>query len=125
MRWRRQLLWLAALGAVAASIFTSSASATTMGRYAVAARWINTPYGATLSVTPSGLAQAMGTPAATGMWNDAFAMAGWRPYSSQVYASMYEQLQCHLWYVFKTPYNLDTWRAQVPWWYELYRRCNP
>jgi Protein of unknown function (DUF2599) len=87
--------------------------------------WWNSAGGWTLSVTPTGLAQSVGTAAAGRVWNDALAIAGTRPFSPQVYASLYEQLQCHLWYTFKTPYNLDSWRPQVAWWYELYTRCNP
>lgn len=81
--------------------------------------------GWTLSITPSGLAQSLGTAATNNVWNDALAIAGRRSLSSQAYSSMYEQLQCHLWYHFKTPFNLDSWRPVVSWWYELYRGCNP
>lgn len=110
-------------GALAFNVGASQpASALT---YANSARWINTPYGQTLSITPTGAAQAIGISAASGVWNNALHLAGTPPYSSAVYASMYEQLQCHLFYKFKTPFNLDTWRPSVSWATELHALCNP
>src|SRR5476649_2163896 len=69
--------------------------------YATSAQWLNRPQGGTLSIT------AIGIPAATGVMNSALSIAGFRPYSQAVYNSLFEQLQCHLFYTFKTPYNLD------------------
>lgn len=88
--------------------------------------WWNPAGGWTLSITPTGLAQAAGTSATSRVWNDALAIAGnrWTGYSDG-YSSMYEQLECHLYFRFKTPYNLDSWRPVVPWWSEVYHRCNP
>ena len=57
--------------------------------------------------------------------SNALALAGFRPYSNAVYSSLFEQLQCHLFYTFKTPYNLDTWRPSVWWPAELWDLCNP
>ena len=94
-------------------------------QYANGAHWISQPRGATLSITPTGLAQSIGVSAASGVWNNALAIAGYRPYSSYVYNSMFEQLQCHLVFRFKTPYNLDTWRPSVSWATELSDLCNP
>jgi Protein of unknown function (DUF2599) len=93
--------------------------------YATSAQWLNRPQGGTLSITPSGIAQAIGIPAATGVMNNALSIAGFRPYSQAVYNSLFEQLQCHLFFKFKTPYNLDTWRPSVSWAYELAKLCNP
>ena len=101
----------------------SAASTRATFTYATSAQWING--GATLSITPSGFAQAVGIPAAQGVWNNAMALAGSRYLTWAQYNSMMEQLQCHLYFVFKTPYNLDTWRPSVSWPDELYRRCNP
>ncbi len=87
--------------------------------------WWNPAGGWTLSITPTGLAQAWGTQATSRVWNDALAIAGTRRLSSYAYSSLYEQLKCHLWYTFKTPYNLDSWRPVVSWWYQLHTGCNP
>lgn len=97
------------------------------GWWAANAWWTWRPaYGGwTLSIAPTGLAQAWGTGATSRVWSDALSIAGMKPLSSYAYNSMYEQLECHLWFTFKTPYNLDSWRPQVAWWYELYRLCNP
>jgi len=96
------------------------------GWWAANAWWTwRSGYGWTLSITPTGLAQAWGTGATSRVWNDALAIAGTKSLSSGAYSSMYEQLECHLYFRFKTPYNLDSWRPQVAWWYELYRLCNP
>src|SRR5665213_3110513 len=61
--------------------------------YATSAQWLNRPQGGTLSITPSGIAQAIGIPAATGVMNNALSIAGFRPYSQAVYNSLFEQLQ--------------------------------
>jgi uncharacterized protein DUF2599 len=99
-----------------------SASALT---YTENAWWTTGPLGATLHVTPSGAAQAIGISAAEAMWAKALEIAGTPPYSREVYDSLYEQLQCHLVIRLKTPYNLDTWRPKVPWPDELRAQCNP
>ncbi|HEV2639181.1 MAG TPA: DUF2599 domain-containing protein [Actinocrinis sp.] len=93
--------------------------------YAVSAHWVNNPLGGTLSIIPTGIAQTIGISAATGVWNNALGMAGVRPYSTAVYNSLFEQLQCHLFFRFKTPFNLDTWRPSVSWAAELADKCNP
>jgi hypothetical protein len=93
--------------------------------YATNAWWVSGPYGATLRITPSGIAQNIGTPAAKGVMNNAIGIAGWPPYSQAVYNSMFEQLECHLFFEFKTPFDLDTWRPSVSWATELHDLCNP
>lgn len=122
----RAVLLLAAtviftLGGAAGS--ASAAPTRTMFTYATSAQWING--GTTLSITPTGFAQSLGTPAAQGVWNNAMALAGSRYLTWAQYDSMMQQLRCHLYYVFKTPFNLDTWRPLVSWWYQLYTGCNP
>lgn len=57
--------------------------------------------------------------------NNALQIAGWPPYSSYVYQSMFEQLQCHLLVRLKTPYDLDAWRPVVSWVTEIRDLCNP
>ncbi|HMI99000.1 MAG TPA: DUF2599 domain-containing protein [Gaiellaceae bacterium] len=104
---------------------TPSRTKRTAGWWARNAWWSWHRAGWTLSVTPSGLAQSWGTASTSRVWRDALAIAGRRSLRSRAYSSLYEQLQCHLWYTFKTPYNLDSWRPVVSWSYELYRRCNP
>ena len=103
----------------------SSGSSGSHPKYVVAARWLARPLGATLSITPTGYAQTVGISAASGVWNNTFTLVPYRPYSSAVYHSLYEQLQCHLFFRFKTPFNLDTWRPSVSWVSELRHRCNP
>jgi hypothetical protein len=125
-RIARAAVVLAAVAAVMIGGVPGGASATPTRAtftYATSAQWING--GKTLSITPSGFAQTLGIPAAQGVWNNAMALAGSRYLTWAQYDSMMEQLRCHLYFVFKTPYNLDTWRPSVSWWYELYTRCNP
>jgi Protein of unknown function (DUF2599) len=121
---------LAAAPANAATASSSSAAETAAHAelsltYATNAWWVYGPYGATLRITPSGVAQALGTSAAQGIMNNALGIAGWPPYSQSVYNSMFEQLQCHLLWRFKTPYDLDTWRPSVSWATEVHDECNP
>jgi hypothetical protein len=121
----RILALLLVLGALLAVGVSTAAPASAL-TYARNAWWTNRPpYGATLSITPSGVAQAIGISAASGVWNNALSIAGVRPYTSAAYKSMFEQLQCHLLFRFKTPFNLDTWRPSVSWAAELRDRCNP
>lgn len=94
--------------------------------YTRSAVWIDGMLGATLSVTPTATARSLGLVAAEGVWNNALAIAGVRPYSQAVYDSMYEQLQCHLVFApYKNVYNLDAWRPKVSWATEIHSRCNP
>jgi hypothetical protein len=110
-----------------ASNQTSAGNLTTQPSltYATNAWWVYGPYGGTLRITPSGVAQAIGLSAAQGIMNNALQIAGWPPYSQSVYNSMFEQLQCHLLVRFKTPYDLDSWRPSVSWATEVYDECNP
>jgi FtsP/CotA-like multicopper oxidase with cupredoxin domain len=87
------------------------------------AQWTNG--GKTLSIMPTLLARTYGESAAAPMMNDALSIAGKRSYSSAVYDSLLEQLECHLFLMVKVPYNLDTWRPSVPWITELAKLCNP
>jgi hypothetical protein len=93
--------------------------------YATNAWWVSGPYGATLKISPSGIARAIGTSVAKRVMNNALSIAGWPPYSTAVYNSMFEQLECHLFLGVKTPYDLDTWRPSVSWATELHDLCNP
>lgn len=102
----------------------SAASIPTL-TYAENAWWVWGPFGGTLRITPSGIAQAIGISAAQGVMNNAVQIAGWPPYSSYVYNSMFEQLQCHLLVRLKTPYDLDSWRPSVSWATEIRDECNP
>ncbi len=123
MRFRLLLITVVSMATFLLGTVTAEpASAAT---YATSAHWIAHPQGATLSITPSGWAQAVGISAASGVMSNALGIAGWRPYSLAVYNSLFEQLQCHLLFRFKTPYNLDTWRPSVSWSTELASRCNP
>jgi hypothetical protein len=121
---RPVLALLIVLGTPLAIGFSTATPASAL-TYAENAWWVDSPYGATLSITPSGVAQAIGISAASGVWNNALQIAPFRPYSPAVYSSMFEQLQCHLLYRFKTPFHLDTWRPSVSWAAELRDRCNP
>jgi hypothetical protein len=125
-RIARVALLLVAIAAVTVGGVAGSASARPARAtftYATSAQWING--GQTLSITPSGFARALGIPAAQGVWNNAMSLAGSRYLTWAQYDSMMEQLRCHLYFVVKTPYNLDKWRPSVAWWYELYTKCNP
>jgi uncharacterized protein DUF2599 len=119
-------LALALPTATVASAAPAVASAPSL-TYAVSARWITLPGdpGLTLSITPTGVAQTLGFPAATGVWNNALNMAGTMPFSPAVYNSLFEQLECHMLGYFKTPYHLDTWRPSVSWAAEIRDKCNP
>lgn len=94
--------------------------------YAVSARWVDHGGGrSTLSIVPTGYAQVVGLSAASGVWNNALSMVPFRPYSPAVFNSLYIQLQCHLVFRLKTPYNLDTWRPAVPLATAIAKKCNP
>jgi hypothetical protein len=126
---------LAAAGALGISVAPASAStadSVAISRptlpsltYAENAWWVWGPLGGTLRITPSGIAQWIGISAAQGIMNNALQIAGWPPYSSYVYKSMFEQLQCHLTARLKTPYDLDSWRPVVSWATEIRTLCNP
>jgi Protein of unknown function (DUF2599) len=123
-------LVLSALPAVASPVLSTQTvshnlSARPSLKYATNAWWVYGPYGATLRITPSGIAQTIGPSAAQGIMNNALSIAGWPPYSQSVYNSMFEQLECHLLWRFKTPYDLDTWRPSVSWATEIHDECNP
>jgi Protein of unknown function (DUF2599) len=123
-------------GTASASTFTSAHLVSSASRnlpaqpsitYAVKAWWVKGPYGLTLRIDPSGAAQAIGPTAARGIWNNAWRLAGPPPHSLLKGAtnSMFEQLECHLLWRFKTPYDLDAWRPSVSWVNEVYDECNP
>lgn len=111
----RSACTLAVALALIAGFSISSAKPASALTYVTSASWVHYPGnpGATLSITPTGVAQWMGVPAATGVWNNALDRAGRPPYSAAVYNSLYVQLQCHLYFRLKTPFNLDTWRPVV------------
>lgn len=126
---------LATAGALGMSVAPASAATTHSAAvsrsalpsltYAENAWWVWGPLGGTLRITPSGIAQWIGISAAQGVMNNALQIAGWPPYSSYVYKSMFEQLQCHLTARLKTPYDLDSWRPVVSWATEIRDLCNP
>jgi hypothetical protein len=61
-------------------------------------------------MAPSGITQAEGPPAEEGIMKNALSRPGWPPFSAATYNSMFEQLECHLLWRVKTPYDLDSWR---------------
>ena len=88
---RRHWLWWAVPVGIAAIVSTivplathdqSPASAAT---YARNAWWVSGPLGQTLRITPSGFAQVEGVSAATGVMNNALAIAGRPPFGPQIY----------------------------------------
>jgi hypothetical protein len=122
----------AALGASAVPASAATTHSTSISQsalpsltYAENAWWVWGPLGGTLRITPSGISQWIGISAAQGVMNNALQIAGWPPYSSYVYQSMFEQLQCHLLARLKTPYDLDSWRPKVSWATEIRDLCNP
>jgi hypothetical protein len=113
------------LGVVGVGTQVTMQSPASAATYAYSARWISGPDGVTLSIVPSGYAQTVGIAAARGVMNNALSLAGIPPYSPYVYNSLMEQLECHLVFRLKTPFNLDTWRPSVSWPQELWDLCNP
>lgn len=90
--------------------------------HVASATWVNTPYGATLSIMPNA---TYGVDSAQAVLDEALSIAGMPPYSSAVYNSLMEQLECHMSALFKKPYDLDTWRPSVSWSTEILDSCNP
>lgn len=129
MRFHRISATIAALAAAATLVLSAVPAGAAPARpsltYATNAWWVYGKYGATLRITPSGIAQAIGPPAAQGIMNNALSIAGWPPFSNSVYNSMMEQLECHLILRIKTPYDLDSWRPSVSWATEIHDECNP
>lgn len=113
--------------APAASISSPEIPASPASEWVDSAQWVpgGPPGQETLSIMPTLLARASGTLATDAVMTDAVQMAGLHPWNSAVYASLKEQLECHLYLAVKVPYNLDTWRPSVPWLTELADLCNP
>jgi Protein of unknown function (DUF2599) len=120
---------LAALATIGVCALPASASPVRAARPAASssahvawATWVDTQYGATLSIMPNAT-YAVGS--AQAVLSEALSIAGMPPYSSAVYNSLMEQLECHMSAVFKQPYDLDTWRPSVSWSTEILDSCNP
>ena len=118
IRNRRGLAWasgmvVAVVVATGISVAVNSSKPAQAFTYARNAWWVNEPLGATLRITPSGLAQVEGLSAASGVMSNALTIAGTPAYGNAVYKSLLEQLQCHLLVRLKTPYDLDTWRPSA------------
>jgi hypothetical protein len=118
------LIGAAALSSHPAQAAPAKAALPTL-KYATKAWWVNGPYGVTLKIDPSGVAQAEGVVAAKGIMENAITLAGWPPLAPGDYNAMFEQLECHLLWRFKTPYDLDSWRPSVSWATEVHDECNP
>jgi Protein of unknown function (DUF2599) len=124
---------LAAVAIIGVCAAPASASPAQSGRpaaaasqtYVVSASWVTGQYGTTLTITPTNLTRLEGITAAGNVMGEALSIAGMPPYSPAVYNSLMEQLECHLFLLIKTPYNLDTWRPSVSWATELKDLCNP
>ena len=110
---------------IAASSDAASHEAASDPSYVTNAWWSTGPLGTTLHVIPTVYGGDHGIIGASAMMAQAIKIAGSQPYSSAVYASLFEQLQCHLVVILKIPYNLDTWRPNVPFATEVAHRCNP
>jgi len=117
---------IATIGASAAPTLASPAQparpAAASSAHVASAVWVNTPYGASLSIMPN---STYGLGSAQAILNEALSIAGMPPYSLAVYNSLMEQLECHISAVVKKPYNLDTWRPSVSWVTEVADSCNP
>jgi hypothetical protein len=117
---------IATIGASAAPALASPAQparpAAVSSAHVASAVWVNTPYGASLSIMPN---STYGLGSAQAILNEALSIAGMPPYSPAVYNSLMEQLECHISAVVKKPYNLDTWRPSVSWAAEVADSCNP
>ena len=116
---------VAVVVATGISVAVNSSKPAQAFTYARNAWWVNEPLGATLRITPSGLAQVEGLSAASGVMSNALTIAGTPAYGNAVYKSLLEQLQCHLLVRLKTPYDLDTWRPSVSFASEVRDKCNP
>ena len=97
----RWLTRLAAAGLLVIAVTTAMLSSRTAepasaATYADKASWVTSALGDTLRIDPSPLARTLGIAAARGVMNNALSLAGEPPYSSAIYASLFEQLQCHL-----------------------------
>jgi len=94
-----------------------------------AALWYDSPNGTMLIVIPTGTGVAeAGSHPQEALW-DAVGMAGFRPYSPQVYNSLLNQLRCHADFVTvvapERDWRLDTWRPDVGYLRTVLASCNP